>query len=92
MQNIRAYLDSTLVVESFQPNRASRAKQSVEHIRAKFLVGLLVLVNILAGGAFLVAAAFASEFVLMTTFWEGACLGAIVYALLNIGIPGVEDC
>ena len=46
---------------------------------------LAVLVNILSGGTFTLAAALTSEFLLMTRFWVGAFLGIILYALMLIG-------
>jgi hypothetical protein len=48
-------------------------------------VWLAVLVNILSGGTFTLASALTSEFLLMTRFWVGACLGITFYALMLIG-------
>jgi hypothetical protein len=89
MQSVSAYLRvPALVVNSSQPVRISRPAQSqvqaINDVQANHLLWLAVFINILSGSAFTVAAALTSEFALMTRFWVGACLGAIVYGLISI--------
>jgi hypothetical protein len=86
MQDLSAYFDApAIVVKSYQHDRVREPDQSIENVRAKHLVWLAILINTLSGGAFTLAAALTSEFLLMTSFWVGACLGTIFYGLMIIG-------
>jgi hypothetical protein len=86
MQDVSAYFEApALAVERYQHDRAREPDQSIENVRARHLVWLAVLINILSLGSFTLAAALTSEFLLMTRFWVGAFLGAIVYGLMIIG-------
>jgi len=86
MQEVSAYFDApALVGERHQHDRAREPDQSIENVRARLLVWLAVLVNILSGAGFTLAAALTSEFLLMTRFWVGVCLGTIFYGLMIIG-------
>jgi hypothetical protein len=86
MQDVSAYFDApALVVESYQHDRTREPDQAIENVRPRHLVWLAVLVNILSGGAFTLAAALTSEFLLTTRFWVGVLLGAIVYGLMTMG-------
>jgi hypothetical protein len=85
MQNVSPYRRVPgLVVNSSQPIRIREPVQSIDDVRASHLSWLAVFINILSGGTFTFAAALTSEFVLMTRFWVGSCLGAIVYGLILI--------
>jgi hypothetical protein len=85
MQNVSAYLRvPALVVNSSHPIRIREQVQSIDDVRAGHLSWLAVFINILSGGTFTFAAALTSEFLLMTRFWVGACLGTMVYGLIII--------
>jgi hypothetical protein len=86
MQDVSAYFDApALVVERYQHDRTSEPDHSIENVQVKHLVWLVVLINILSAVTFTLASALTSEFVLMTRFWVGVCLGTIFYGLMIIG-------
>lgn len=86
MQDVSAYFDGpALVVERYQHDRVREPDQSIENVRAKHLLRLGVLISFLSLVTFTLASALTSEFVLMTRFWVGALVGAIVYGLMIIG-------
>lgn len=86
MQDVSAYFDApAIVVESYQHDRVREPDQSIENVQAKHLLRLEVSINFLSLVTFTLASALTSEFVLMTRFWVGAFLGAIVYGLIIIG-------
>jgi hypothetical protein len=86
MQDVSVYFDApAIVVESYQHDRVREPDQWIENVRAKHLLRLGVLINVLSAVTFTLASALTSEFILMTRFWVGAFLGAIVYALMIIG-------
>jgi hypothetical protein len=92
MQNVSAYLRvPALIVNSSRPIRISEPVQSIDAVRADHLTWLAVFINILSGGTFTFAVALTSEFVLMTPFWVGSCLGAIVYGLILIAAWKGDD-
>ena len=85
MQDVSAYFDGpALVVERYQHDRTREPDHSIQNVQVKRLVWLVVLINILSAVTFTLASALTSEFVLMTRFWVGAFLGAIVYGLMII--------
>lgn len=86
MQDVSAYFEApAFVVERNQHDRTREPDQSIENVRAMHLVWLAVLINILSGAGFTLASALTSEFLLMTRFWVGACVGTIFYGLMIIG-------
>jgi uncharacterized membrane protein YagU involved in acid resistance len=86
MQDVSSYFDApALVVESYQHDRTRELDHSIENVQEKHLVWLVVLINVLSAVTFTLASALTSEAILMTRFWVGAFLGAIVYGLMIIG-------
>jgi hypothetical protein len=53
-------------------------------VRAAWLSTVVFFTNLLSGSAFTLAAAFTSQFLLMTTFWQGLLLGALLYGVFMI--------
>lgn len=83
VENIRAYPDISPRVVVRRPSDKSRqSSKSDAGVRATYLNTLAILVNLLSASAFSIAAAFTSQFILMTTFADGLLLGAVLYGIL----------
>lgn len=79
MNSARTYPDVSPLVVGKRVKKVRDSRLSAEDARAAWLNSLAVLINLLSGSAFTVAAAFTSQFLLMTTFWQGLLLGAFLY-------------
>jgi hypothetical protein len=85
MESVRTY-PNILPVGAVGPpvDRFREARQSVADVRATYLNALAIIINVLSAAGFMLAAAFTSQFVLMTTFWQGVALGAITYCFFIV--------
>lgn len=79
MDSVRAFPDVPPLVVRRPVKRLRDSHQHTEAVRAAWLRSLVVFINLLCGAAFILAAAFTSEFIFMTTFWQGVLLGAVLY-------------
>lgn len=79
MNSAQTYSDVSPLVVGTPVKEVRESRLSAEDARAAWLNSLVVLINLLSGSAFTVAAAFTSHFLLMTTFWQGLLLGALLY-------------
>ena len=91
VESVRTYPDVSPLVVRRPVNSLRDSHQTAEDARAVWLRSLIVIINLLSGSAFTLAAAFTSQFLLMTTFWQGFLLGALVYGLFIIlGVACVD--
>lgn len=65
---------------------ARRLESRERDVGARYLKGLVILVHLISGGSFAVAAAFTSKVILLATFWHGVMLGGVMYGLIIIVI------
>jgi hypothetical protein len=84
VDSVRTYPDVSLLVVRRPVKRLREFQPANEGVRASWISGLVILINLLCGSAFTLAAAFTSEFLLMTTFWQGLVLGGLLYGLFMI--------
>jgi hypothetical protein len=84
VDSVRTYPDVSPLVVRRPVKRLRESQPSNEDIRAAWLSSLGVLINLLCGSAFTLAAAFTSEFLFMTTFWHGLLLGALLYGVFVV--------
>jgi len=84
VDSVRTYPDVSPLVVKRPVKRLRESHLSNEDVRAAWLTSLGVLINLLCGSAFTLAAAFTSEFLFMTTFWQGLVLGALLCGLFII--------
>lgn len=85
VENIDVYFDtSAIIVERPQDDRVRTPEISAEKVADNHLVWLLIFTHLVTGCAFTLAAAFTSEFLLLTRFWLGVVLGVVIYWLILI--------
>ena len=89
MENVRTYAEVTPLVISRRP-AVQEQDLSKQNSGARYVIGLVMMVHFLSGGFVALAAAFTSEMFLLTTFWQGAILGGVMYGLIVIVIGADE--
>ena len=85
MENVTACSDNSPVLTAW-PNVEKPQDQdcATDDLPENYLDRFAILVNLLSAMAFTLATAFTSEFVLMTTFWQGIGFGLVAYGLFAI--------
>jgi hypothetical protein len=85
MESVSTYPNISPLVAVRKPVEKPReSRKSFADVPATYLNALAITINLFSGGALTVAAAFTSQFVLMTTFWQGVALGTMIYTFFII--------
>lgn len=85
MENLGTRSEIAPLVIARHPESRERGR-SKKNAGERYLKGLVIMVHLISGGSFAVAAAFTSKIILLTTFWHGVVLGGLMYGLIIIVI------
>ena len=85
MESVGTHSEIAPLVVAQHPKSQERGR-SKKNAGERYLKGLVLMVHLISGGSFAVAAAFTSKIILLTSFWHGVVLGGVMYGLIIIVI------